>query len=268
MDKQNVDELYDLIINFAGKLRDCAEKLKSKRETSPGILPLIEDNTTCPRLEKPKRGRPKKVVAQEKRKRAVKRAPKNYKHDRQWVSRSITAEAYKTVFGEDGIPNGTTNRIEVRPRMVEMQTKAGTWLGTYGGRGVSDSPGRQKQWDTLRLQLSDCNPEMYRTLATRAFWKGCEQHTGLNTTILKCWYFVRVTNAKKVVREFMKRTDLNKFGLKLMERARTKRFVVVDEINFRSSLYHEYGIVHLPGDRGWWKSELGAKKSEKAEVAQ
>lgn len=266
MDQKNIDELRGVLIDFAGKLTAFADKLKPQKQATPGVLFSIDSPPPCPKPPKPPKRKRAKGVRLVTAKRAVKRVPKQYKRDRQWLSHSITAEAYRIVFGEDGIPTSSTRGVEIRPRMVEMRTNVGTWLGTYGGRGFSDRPGRQKQWDTLRLQLSDCNPQKYKTLSTRSWWQSCERVTGLNTTMLKCWYFIRMPNAKRTVREFVKRPDLDKFGLKAVKQTRKKQFIVTDEITFRSSLYHEYGIVHLPGDRGWWKMELGARKHGGVEV--
>ena len=184
-----------------------------------------------------------------------------YTRNSKWLTKSISSEAYAAVFGSSLIPKDHSGGKLVQPGVMEIKNAAGTWVAIAPNTKKNDG-----KWTGLRLKLDGCNPDQYKTMTTRPYFRYCEETMGLNTSILRTWYFIRLKDSYRVARDFCKRTDLHKFGLKCLRGSRKKLFVVKDLGAFRTGLYREFGIENLPGDRGWMKKELGAAGTMKVEV--
>ena len=226
----------DNLIHAAEKMKEHVRELKVKMETTSlaQSIPLDKEERS--------------------------RSLANFKSNK-WTTNSISPEAYSVIFGVKDIPKDSSGGKMVSPGVVQLSTSAGMWVGT-----VPSEKGECQRWMNLRFSLDGCNPEYYKLMTTHPFFRECETNAGLNTSILRTWYFIRLKDSYRVARSFLQRRDLDKFGLKCMRGSRKKLYVVKDLGAFRTGLYQEYGIQSLPGDRSWIKNELKAAGTKKVEV--
>lgn len=171
-----------------------------------------------------------------------------------WVEQSIATAQLTLVTSKCVSPRNIrqTGR-EIKDGVFVQRNSSGTWVAHFTPTG---------RLMAMRLWIRDMRESVANDISSRVYWRRRERQGKLAVSTLRFWYLCGALSSSSAVKDVTNNPE--RYGLQVVHAGQVVRFKVTDENLFRRRLQSDFDISHLPGDKGWWKSEFrrGSKKKD------